>query len=116
MTDPRLAVIVLAAGAGTRMRSRTAKVLHPIAGIPMIGHVLLTARELGAAHVVAVLRHERDAGAAAVAEYLPDAIVADQDDVPGTGRAAELGVAALPADFDGEVLVVSGDVPLLDAE
>jgi bifunctional UDP-N-acetylglucosamine pyrophosphorylase / glucosamine-1-phosphate N-acetyltransferase len=115
MTDPRLAVIVLAAGAGTRMRSRTAKVLHPIAGIPMIGHVLLTARELGAAHVVAVLRHERDAVAAAVAEYLPDAIVADQDDVPGTGRAAELGVAALPADFDGDVLVVSGDVPLLDA-
>lgn len=115
MTDPRLAVIVLAAGAGTRMRSRTAKVLHPIAGIPMIGHVLLTARDLGAAHVVAVLRHERDAVAAAVTEYLPDAIVADQDDVPGTGRAAELGVAALPDDFDGDVLVVSGDVPLLDA-
>jgi bifunctional UDP-N-acetylglucosamine pyrophosphorylase / glucosamine-1-phosphate N-acetyltransferase len=115
MTDPRLAVIVLAAGAGTRMRSRTAKVLHPIAGIPMIGHVLLTARELGAAHVVAVLRHDRDAVAAAVAEYLPEALIADQDEVPGTGRAAEAGLAALPADFDGEVVVVSGDVPLLDA-
>jgi bifunctional UDP-N-acetylglucosamine pyrophosphorylase/glucosamine-1-phosphate N-acetyltransferase len=115
MTDPRLAVIVLAAGEGTRMRSRTAKVLHPIAGIPMIGHVLATARELGAAHVVAVLRHQRDAVAAAVAEYLPEAIVADQDEVPGTGRAAEIGLAALPPGFDGEVVVVSGDVPLLDA-
>jgi len=115
MTDSRLAVIVLAAGAGTRMRSRTAKVLHPIAGVPMIGHVLQTAQELGAAHVVAVLRHERDAVAAAVAEYAPEALVADQDEVPGTGRAAEAGLAALPADFDGDVVVVSGDVPLLDA-
>jgi bifunctional UDP-N-acetylglucosamine pyrophosphorylase/glucosamine-1-phosphate N-acetyltransferase len=115
MTDPRLAVIVLAAGAGTRMRSRIAKVLHPIAGIPMIGHVLVTARELGAAHVVTVVRHERDAVAAAVAEYLPEAVVADQDEVPGTGRAAEVGLAALPADFDGDVVIVSGDVPLLDA-
>jgi bifunctional UDP-N-acetylglucosamine pyrophosphorylase/glucosamine-1-phosphate N-acetyltransferase len=115
MTDPRLAVIVLAAGAGTRMRSRTAKVLHPIAGMPMIGHVLATARELGAAHVVTVLRHERDAVAEAVAEYLPEAIVADQDEIPGTGRAAEVGIAALPADFDGDVVVVSADVPLLDA-
>ncbi len=115
MTDSRLAVIILAAGAGTRMRSRTAKVLHPIAGIPMIGHVLQTARELGAAHVVAVLRHQLDAVAAAVAEYAPEAIVADQGEIPGTGRAAEAGLDALPADFDGEVVVVSGDVPLLDA-
>ncbi|GAA2089614.1 bifunctional UDP-N-acetylglucosamine diphosphorylase/glucosamine-1-phosphate N-acetyltransferase GlmU [Pseudolysinimonas kribbensis] len=115
MTDPRLAVIVLAAGEGTRMRSRTAKVLHPIAGIPMIGHVLAAARELGAAHVVTVLRHQRDAVAAAVAEYLPEAIVADQDEVPGTGRAAEIGLAALPAQFDGDIVVVSADVPLLDA-
>ncbi|MGN6325017.1 bifunctional UDP-N-acetylglucosamine diphosphorylase/glucosamine-1-phosphate N-acetyltransferase GlmU [Pseudolysinimonas sp.] len=115
MTDSRLAVIVLAAGAGTRMRSRTPKVLHPIAGVPMIGHVLQTARELGAAHVVAVLRHERDAVAAAVAEWAPEAVVADQDEMPGTGRAAEAGLAALPSDFDGDVVVVSGDVPLLDA-
>ncbi|GMA96119.1 bifunctional protein GlmU [Pseudolysinimonas kribbensis] len=97
------------------MRSRTAKVLHPIAGIPMIGHVLAAARELGAAHVVTVLRHQRDAVAAAVAEYLPEAIVADQDEVPGTGRAAEIGLAALPAQFDGDIVVVSADVPLLDA-
>jgi bifunctional UDP-N-acetylglucosamine pyrophosphorylase/glucosamine-1-phosphate N-acetyltransferase len=114
MSDSRLAVIVLAAGAGTRMRSRTAKVLHPIAGVPMIGHVLQTARELGAAHVVTVLRHERDAVAAAVAEYAPEALVVEQDEVPGTGRAAEAGLAALPGDFDGDVVVVSGDVPLLD--
>jgi bifunctional UDP-N-acetylglucosamine pyrophosphorylase/glucosamine-1-phosphate N-acetyltransferase len=115
MTDPRLAVIVLAAGEGTRMRSKRAKVLHPIAGLPMIAHVLTAARHLEPAYVEVVVRHQRDAVSAAVIEYVDDAIVVDQDDVPGTGRAVELAVAALPADFDGDVVVVSGDVPLLDA-
>ena len=46
---------------------------------------------------------------------MPEAIVVDQDDLPGTGRAVEIGIGALPDDFDGDVVVVSGDVPLLDA-
>lgn len=115
MTDPRLAVIVLAAGQGTRMKSRRAKVLHPIAGVPLIGHVLATARELAAAHVVTVIRHERASVAAAIADMMPEATIVDQDELPGTGRAVEIGLGALPDDFDGDVVVVSGDVPLLDA-
>jgi bifunctional UDP-N-acetylglucosamine pyrophosphorylase/glucosamine-1-phosphate N-acetyltransferase len=115
MTDPRLAIIVLAAGQGTRMRSSRPKVLHPLAGVPIVGHVLATARELSAAHVVAVVRHEREAVAGMITELMPDVVVVDQDEIPGTGRAVELAVAALPDDFDGEVVVVSGDVPLLDA-
>jgi bifunctional UDP-N-acetylglucosamine pyrophosphorylase/glucosamine-1-phosphate N-acetyltransferase len=115
MTDSHLAVIVLAAGQGTRMKSSRAKVLHPLAGVPLIGHVLATARELAAAHVITVVRHERDAVVAAISDLLPEAIVVDQDDIPGTGRAVEVAIAALPADFDGDVVVVSGDVPLLDA-
>ncbi|WP_167040831.1 bifunctional UDP-N-acetylglucosamine diphosphorylase/glucosamine-1-phosphate N-acetyltransferase GlmU [Salinibacterium sp. ZJ454] len=115
MTDTHLAIIVLAAGEGTRMKSATPKVLHPIAGVPLVGHVLATARELNAAHVVAVVRHERDAVASAISELLPETLIVDQDDLPGTGRAVELGVDALPADFEGDVVVVSGDVPLLDA-
>jgi len=115
MTDSRLAIVVLAAGQGTRMKSSRPKVLHELAGVPLLGHVLATARELQAAHVVTVVRHERDLVAAAVAEFLPDAIVVDQDDIPGTGRAVEVAVEALPRDFDGDVVVVSGDVPLLDA-
>lgn len=115
MTDSGLAVVVLAAGAGTRMRSALPKVLHPIAGVPLIGHVLATVRELSAAHVVAVVRHERERIGGAISELLPDALLVDQDEIPGTGRAVELGVAALPPAFDGDVVVLSGDVPLLDA-
>lgn len=116
MTDQRLAVIVLAAGAGTRMKSRTPKVLHRIAGTPLIGHVLATAQALEPAHIVAVVRHEREKVAAAITELAPEAVIVDQDDVPGTGRAAEVALDALPDGFDGDVLIVSGDVPLLDAD
>jgi bifunctional UDP-N-acetylglucosamine pyrophosphorylase/glucosamine-1-phosphate N-acetyltransferase len=115
MTDQRIAVVVLAAGQGTRMKSSTPKVLHRLAGLPLIGHVLRTASSLSPEHVAVVVRHERDLVAAEVLERAPDAIVVDQDDVPGTGRAVEVAVDALPADFDGAVVVLSGDVPLLDA-
>ncbi|HEY1099458.1 MAG TPA: NTP transferase domain-containing protein, partial [Myxococcota bacterium] len=115
MTDSRLAIVVLAAGQGTRMKSSRPKVLHELAGVPLLGHVLATARELSAAHVVAVVRHERDIVAAAVEEFLPEALVVDQDEIPGTGRAVQVAVDALPAGFEGDVVVISGDVPLLDA-
>ncbi|MGN6744238.1 MAG: bifunctional UDP-N-acetylglucosamine diphosphorylase/glucosamine-1-phosphate N-acetyltransferase GlmU [Amnibacterium sp.] len=109
-----LAVVVLAAGQGTRMRSRTAKVLHPIAGMPMVAHVLATARALSPARLAVVIRHERDAVAAAVSAAAPEALHVDQDEIPGTGRAVEQALAAL-AGFDGDLLVLNGDVPLLDA-
>ena len=115
MTESNLAVIILAAGQGTRMKSTTPKVLHRLGGVPLIGHVLHTAAELGAVYTVAVVRHERDRVAAAILEMAPNTIIADQDDVPGTGRAMEAGLDALPADFDGDVVVLSGDVPLLDS-
>jgi bifunctional UDP-N-acetylglucosamine pyrophosphorylase/glucosamine-1-phosphate N-acetyltransferase len=116
MTDQNLAIVVLAAGQGTRMKSTMPKVLHPLAGVPIVGHVLATARALDAAHVMTVVRHDRDRVAAVVVEELPEGVVIDQDDVPGTGRAVELAVAALPADFTGDVLILNGDVPLLDAQ
>jgi bifunctional UDP-N-acetylglucosamine pyrophosphorylase/glucosamine-1-phosphate N-acetyltransferase len=113
-TSTPLAVVILAAGQGTRMRSRTPKVLHTLAGVPLIGHVLATAEELGADRVVAVVRHERDAVVEAVSAQSPGVSIVDQDDVPGTGRAVELALQAL-GDFDGHVVVLSADVPLLDA-
>ena len=110
-----IAIIILAAGQGTRMKSALPKVLHPLAGIPMVSHVLATAEKIGATHIVAVVRHERDAVAAVIAEHVPHAIIVDQDDAPGTGRAVEVGLAGLPFDFTGSVVVLSADVPLLDA-
>jgi bifunctional UDP-N-acetylglucosamine pyrophosphorylase/glucosamine-1-phosphate N-acetyltransferase len=115
MTDQNLAIVVLAAGQGTRMKSATPKLLHPLGGIPIVGHVLATARELDAARIVAVVRHERDRLAEVIEADLPEAVIVDQDEVPGTGRAVEQAVAALPEGFAGDVLVVNGDVPLLDA-
>ncbi|KQS08948.1 bifunctional UDP-N-acetylglucosamine diphosphorylase/glucosamine-1-phosphate N-acetyltransferase GlmU [Curtobacterium sp. MCLR17_007] len=114
MTDQRIAVVVLAAGQGTRMKSTTPKVLHRIAGLPLVAHVLRTAESLEPEHIAVVVRHERERVAAEVTERVPDAIVVDQDEVPGTGRAVEVAVQALPADFDGAVVVLSGDVPLVD--
>lgn len=110
---PSIAVIVLAAGAGTRMKSRTPKPLHHLAGKPLIAHVLHTAQELQPETIVTVVRHERDRMAAAVADLAPHVRIADQDEVPGTGRAVELGLAAIEG-FDGHVVVLSGDVPLID--
>ncbi len=116
MTDNRLAVIVLAAGQGTRMKSSLPKLLHPLAGMPVISHVLATAKALGAAHLVTVVRHERDRLVQVITAELPESLIVDQDDIPGTGRAVEQAVEVLPADFEGDVLVINGDVPLLDAD
>ena len=116
MTDAQLAIVVLAAGQGTRMKSSTPKLLHKLGGVSVVSHVLATARELNAAHVVSVVRHERDRLVEVIEVDLPESIIVDQDEIPGTGRAVELAVAALPGGFAGDVLVVNGDVPLLDAE
>ncbi|WP_406832204.1 bifunctional UDP-N-acetylglucosamine diphosphorylase/glucosamine-1-phosphate N-acetyltransferase GlmU [Pedococcus sp. KACC 23699] len=111
---PRLAaVIVLAAGEGTRMKSSTPKVLHRIGGRTLVGHAIAAARAARPEHLAVVVRHERDLVAAHVAQIDPAAVIADQDDVKGTGRATECALDALPDDLDGTVLVTYGDVPLL---
>ncbi|MCL2465232.1 MAG: bifunctional UDP-N-acetylglucosamine diphosphorylase/glucosamine-1-phosphate N-acetyltransferase GlmU, partial [Micrococcales bacterium] len=118
MTVPRpAAVVVLAAGEGTRMRSATPKVLHTLAGRSMLAHALATARALNPERVVVVVRHGRDLVVEHLRQVDPEAIVADQDEVPGTGRAVQVALAALDADgaTSGPVVVTAGDVPLLDA-
>lgn len=109
-----LAVIILAAGQGTRMKSKLPKILHPIAGRSLVAHVLDTARGLEAQHVLAVVRHERELVADAIVDHAPDTTIVEQDDIPGTGRAVELALKSLPSEFTGSVVVLSGDVPLID--
>jgi bifunctional UDP-N-acetylglucosamine pyrophosphorylase/glucosamine-1-phosphate N-acetyltransferase len=120
MTDPDSAVVVLAAGAGTRMRSDTPKVLHPLAGRSMLSHALHAVAKAAPQHLVVVVGKDRDQVVPAVEELAADLgrniDVAVQDQQLGTGHAVACGLTALPADFTGTVVVTSGDVPLLDAD
>ncbi|BBZ08817.1 bifunctional protein GlmU [Mycolicibacterium doricum] len=119
-TSTDTAVLVLAAGAGTRMRSDIPKVLHPLGGRSMLAHALHTVAKLAPQHLVVVLGHDRERVAPAV-EALAIELgrpidIAIQDRQLGTGHAAECGLSALPEDFAGVVVVTAGDVPLLDAD
>ncbi|GAA3651838.1 bifunctional UDP-N-acetylglucosamine diphosphorylase/glucosamine-1-phosphate N-acetyltransferase GlmU [Microbacterium marinilacus] len=110
-----LAIVILAAGQGTRMRSSLPKVLHPIGGRSLLGHVVNIAETLPATSIRVVVRHDKERILEAFADT-PGVEFVEQDEVPGTGRAAQAGVESLPAGFDGDVLILSGDVPLLEAE
>ena len=117
MTTARpTAVIILAAGEGTRMKSATPKVLHRIGGRSLVGHAMAAARATNPEHLAVVVRHERDLVAAHIAQVDATATIADQDDVKGTGRATECALDALPGDLKGTVLVTYGDVPLLTGD
>ncbi|HVX32838.1 MAG TPA: bifunctional UDP-N-acetylglucosamine diphosphorylase/glucosamine-1-phosphate N-acetyltransferase GlmU [Solirubrobacterales bacterium] len=102
-------VLVMAAGSGTRMRSQTPKMLHPVCGRPMVAWPILAAREAGAGRVAAIVSPGRDISAG-----LPDGVeTVEQPEPDGTGGAIR---AALPLIEEAEtVLVLSGDVPLISA-
>lgn len=108
-----LHVIILAAGQGTRMRSGTPKVLHPLLGRPLVGHVVAAAREAGADSVALVVSPRNDALRRALATA--DVIFAVQDPPRGTGDAAACGMTALGA-VNGVVSVINGDCPGLRGE
>ena len=104
-------MVILAAGKGTRMKSRTPKVLHKIAGLPMISHLVKTAESLKPKKIVVVLSPGMDSVAAAVAPHP----VAIQKMQKGTGDAMKAAVAEL-GDFKGQIIVLFGDVPLISAD
>ena len=103
-------VVILAAGQGTRMRSRTPKVLHDICGLPMIAWPVAAAREAGAGRIIVV-----DSPARPLEGHLPDGVeIAVQPEPNGTGGA--VAAAAQLLDADRPVVVLSGDVPLVSAD
>ena len=106
-----LAIITLAAGKGTRMKSDLHKVLHPIAGLPMIEHLLASAAALNPAMSVVIAGHGRDQLEARLGD---GAIIAVQDPQLGTAHAVQQAEAALSG-FAGDVLILYGDVPFVTA-
>src|SRR6202451_3655345 len=97
------------------MKSRTPKVLHPLCGRSMLGHVLAAACELDPHRMVVVSGHGRDEVGAEATRYAPDAAVVGQDRQAGTGHAVRMVVEALGI-MPGVVLVTYGDMPLLRAQ
>ncbi len=117
MSTTSITVIVLAAGGGTRMKSKTMKVLHPLAGRSMIGHVLEAVSAVEPHRVVAVVGNQREQVGPHIQELLPDAVLAVQETQDGTGHAVRIAWEALdPSDRTGTVLVAYGDTPLLEGE
>ena len=110
------AAIVLAAGKGTRVKSVTPKMLLEMCGRTLVGHVGTAVAQLNPTHTVFVVRHEREQIVGHLSEIFPDAIIADQDEVKGTGRAAWCAMEELPKDLTGSVLVVAGDCPMFTPE
>ncbi len=116
MTDTNrpLDVVILAAGQGTRMKSSLPKVLHPVAGRPMVAWAVKAARELGARNVVVVTGHGAEAVEAALAGS--GVVFARQEQQLGTGHAFLAGMDALEDHREADVLVLYGDTPLLRTE
>lgn len=112
-----LTVIVLAAGGGTRMKSKTMKVLHPIAGRSMVGHVLAAVAGVQPDRVVAVIGTQKEQVGPHIQSLMPECLLAVQETQEGTGHAVRIGWETIPsAAHRGTVLVAYGDTPLLEAE
>ncbi|MBV8908638.1 MAG: bifunctional UDP-N-acetylglucosamine diphosphorylase/glucosamine-1-phosphate N-acetyltransferase GlmU [Sphingomonas sp.] len=109
----RFAVIILAAGQGTRMRSDTHKVLHPIASRPLLLHLLDSVDALGAEKRVVVVGKGREQVEAAIAGR--DVAIAVQAEQKGTGHAVQQAAHALGG-YDGPVIILYGDTPFVEAE
>ncbi len=111
MTTGACAAIILAAGMGTRMESDLPKVLHPIANRPMISYIRSELDVISPDHIVAVLAPGMDA----VADAVAPADIAIQTEALGTGHAVLAAREAMEG-FDGDILIVFGDTPLLRAK
>ena len=117
MAEPQLprnlAVVILAAGKGTRMKDPDmAKVMYPIEGKPMVAYVVELAERVGAGRVLLVVGWRKETIIGHFAGASPRITFVSQDRQMGTGHAVQQTAGAL-ADFNGDVLVLSGDVPLL---
>ncbi len=109
-TPREVCAVVIAAGQGTRMRSDLPKVVHPLGGLPMVGHVLEACRRLGVKRTLVVIGHQAERAREVLATYPVEFIL--QPEQRGTAHAVLHTETALQG-FGGDILVLNGDVPLL---
>ncbi|MEM7507583.1 MAG: bifunctional UDP-N-acetylglucosamine diphosphorylase/glucosamine-1-phosphate N-acetyltransferase GlmU [Pseudomonadota bacterium] len=114
-TSQNVAVIVLAAGKGTRMRSDRAKVLHEIAGQPMLHHALRTALTLQPERIAVVVGHDGQAVGTSARQIAPAAVICQQSEQLGTGHAVKMARDTMEG-FDGQLIVLYGDTPFIRVE
>jgi len=118
--SPRpFAVVILAAGGGTRMKSAVPKVLHAVAGRALVEHVIGASRDIDPEHLVVVVGHGRQTVAQRLAQSAPDVVMTVQEEQNGTGHAVRVCLEQLaergiqPAADSGPIVVLTGDTPLL---
>lgn len=120
LVEPAALVIVLAAGAGTRMKSSMPKVLHPILGKPILGHVLDNVLATGTSQVVVVVGHGREQVGGYLSESYPQVTTAVQEEQNGTGHAVRCAIESLGSKAEElgskPVVVIAGDTPLLTTQ
>ncbi|HUS54077.1 MAG TPA: bifunctional UDP-N-acetylglucosamine diphosphorylase/glucosamine-1-phosphate N-acetyltransferase GlmU [Thermohalobaculum sp.] len=109
------AVVILAAGKGVRMCSDLPKVLHPVAGAPMLHHAMRAALTLSPTRFAVVVGQGAEAVAATARKLVPDAAICEQAEQLGTAHAMRMAESAL-ADFEGDVFILYGDTPFISAE
>ncbi|MEW5421789.1 bifunctional UDP-N-acetylglucosamine diphosphorylase/glucosamine-1-phosphate N-acetyltransferase GlmU [Amorphus sp. 3PC139-8] len=115
MTDRSSLAIILAAGEGTRMRSRTPKVLHQIADRPMIGHVLDTCKRADVGERAVVVGHGAERVRSAIADFDPQTEIYEQTERLGTAHAVLAAAPVISEDLH-DIVILYGDVPLVRAE
>ncbi|GAA2111372.1 bifunctional UDP-N-acetylglucosamine diphosphorylase/glucosamine-1-phosphate N-acetyltransferase GlmU [Microlunatus panaciterrae] len=112
---PIAAVVVLAAGGGTRMKSARSKLLHEVAGHSMLSYAVDAATAVEPQHLVVVVGHQREQVQAHLTDIAPHVRTAVQAEQKGTGHAVQCGLAEL-GELAGEIVVTYGDVPMLTGE
>ena len=115
MTSRTCLSIILAAGEGTRMKSATPKVLHKIAGLPMVAHVIGAAHAAGGTDTALVVGHGAEEVRAAAASFAPNIETFVQDRRLGTANAVLAAREAIARGYD-DILVMFGDTPLIEVE
>lgn len=113
MTSRTCLTVILAAGEGTRMKSSLPKVLHPIAGLPIVGHVAKAVQGAGGSDIALVVGRGADKVEKAVCSLVSNITVHEQVERLGTGHAVLAAESAIAAGYD-DIIVVFGDTPLIE--